>query len=104
MSGEMPDVDALESRKRLLVLESEINRATCIQEWEALAGGVVNMAHRARSFGSIASVTSLLVSGFGATRNGEAGPAANSSRVDSLLKTARLACSIWLVLRGRAPS
>ena len=105
MFGKSPRVNPLESRKQLLVAASEINRAQLLQEWEALAGGASSLAERARSITAIASGAAALVAGVGAFRCDRAVPAAaNPSRLETVLRGARLACSIWLVLRGRSRS
>jgi hypothetical protein len=103
MFGEKSHVSLLESRKQLLIAESEINRAQLRQEWEAIAGGVTSLTHRVKSFGSFASTAALLVPALGAFRcNSSVPAAAKSSRLETLLKGTRLACSIWLLLRARS--
>ena len=105
MSGEKPHVSSLESRKQLLVAESEINRAQMLQEMETLAGGARSFAHRARSFGSIASAAASLASGLGAIRcHGSDPTVAKPFGWETLLRGARLACSIGLALRDRSRS
>ena len=37
MFGKKPRLNPLESRKQLLIAESELNRAQLVQEWQAMA-------------------------------------------------------------------
>lgn len=105
MSGETPRLSALESRKQLLIAECEVHRAQLFQEWDGLTGGVSGLARRARSFGSFASATALLAAEFRAFRRNRAGPAkVRPSRLETVLKAARLGCSVWLMVRARLRS
>ena len=102
MFGKDPRVNPLESRKRLLVAESELNRAQLAQEWVALAAGVRTLTHRAKSFGSIASAAALLVAGLAAFRHRKVLPAEEKpSWFQTVLKGAQLANAIWLALRAK---
>jgi hypothetical protein len=103
MFREKSHVSFLESRKQLLIAESEINRAQLRQEWDVMAGGVSNLTHRIKSLGPFASAAALLVPALGAFRCKSSVPAtAKISRLETLLKGARLVCSIWLVWRARS--
>lgn len=105
MFGEKSHVVSLESRKLRLIAESEINRAQLRQEWAAITGGVSGLAHRARSLGSFASIAAALMAGLGAFRGARSvSTAAKSSGLETVLRGARLACSIWLMLRARSRS
>ena len=105
MFGKSHRVNPLESRRQLLVVESEINRAQMLQEWKAIADGASGLAQQARSFGSIASAAALLTSRLGAFRcNGSAPAGPKPSTLETVLKGARLACSVWLMLRARPRS
>lgn len=105
MFGKSSRVNPLESRKQQLVAESEINRAQVLQEWEALAGGVSSLAHRAKSFSSFAGAAALLAASLSTFRRSDSTPAAGKpSGLETMLKSARLVCSIWLVLRARSRS
>ena len=61
MSGKNPRMNSLESRKQLLIAESELNRAQLVGDLAALTDGVRTLADRAKSFGSIVSSTAVLV-------------------------------------------
>jgi hypothetical protein len=61
-------MNPLESRKQLLIAESELNRAQLVADLAALTAGVRAITDRARSFGSIASSAAVLVAGLAAFR------------------------------------
>ena len=48
-------MNPLESRKQLLIAESELNRAQLVQEWQMMAGEVHSLTSQARTISSIAS-------------------------------------------------
>jgi len=90
----------LELRKRLLIAESEINRAQLCHEWETMAEGVRRLADRAKTISSYASVAAALIAGLAAFRHTKA-PTGDEkhSWVRTILKGLRLAGSIWLAFR-----
>ena len=92
----------LELRKRLLIAESEINRAQLRQEWEKLAAGLGGLADRAKTIGTYASVAAALVAGLATVRRSQAAPVeAKRSWMRTVVKGLRIAASIWLALRPR---
>ena len=103
MPGNEPRLSPLESRKRLLIAESELNRAQLLQDWESMAAGVRGFAERARSFSSLASSAASLVTGLWTFRRARSSmPAAEKpSWIDTVLKGVRLAASIGLAFRAR---
>jgi hypothetical protein len=102
MFGNNPQVNPLESRKRLLIAESELNRAQLVQEWVALTAGVRTLTGRVKSFGSIASAAALLVAGLAAFRRSRRGNAdVKPSWFQMALKGAQAAGAIWLAFRAR---
>ncbi len=102
MSGEKPALSPLELRKRLLIAESEINRAQLREEWGAMAGGIAGLADRAKTVGSYASLAAALLAGFVAFGRAKGTPATGKpSRIRTILKGLRLAASIWLAFRAR---
>jgi len=95
-------MNPLESRKRLLITESEINRVQLIQEWRAMAEGVRTFGARVKSAGSLASAAAALVAGVSAFRRGKTVDAdAKSSWWQTILKGAGLVSTIWLAFRPR---
>jgi hypothetical protein len=102
MFGGIPQVNPLRLRKELLVAESELNRAQLIEEWQAMTGGVRTFGARVKSLGSAASAVALLVAGVSAFRRGRASPdGAKSSWLQTAVKGAKVAGSIWLAYRAR---
>jgi len=102
MFGNNPGVNPLESRKRLLVAESEINRVQLLNEWQTMTVGVRSLADQVKSVSSLASAAALLVAGVAAFRRGRASPSGGkSSWLQTALKGAQVASSIWLAIRAR---
>ena len=102
MFGKNPRVNPLDARKRLLVAESDLNRAQLTQEWGALTAGVRTLAHHAKSFGSIASSAAVLIAGLAAFRQSQpAAAAAKPSWMEYMLKGAGLISTLWLAFRSR---
>jgi hypothetical protein len=97
-------MNPLESRKQLLIAESELNRVQMVGDWAAMAAGVRTVTDRARSFGSIASAAAVMVTGLEAFRCGKAVDAsAKPSWLKTILKGARLVSTLWLALRAKGP-
>jgi hypothetical protein len=102
MFGRQSQLSAREARKLLLVAESELNRAQSLQEWQAMADGIRDLAQRVRTIGAWASAAALLMAGLKAWRNGPLAPAAaKPSWFQKILNAARLASTIWFAFRAR---
>ena len=105
MFGKNPRMNPLESRKQLLIAESELNRVQLAGEMAALTADVRTLADRAKSFGSIASSAAVLVAGLAAFRRGKPVDAdAKPSRLQTILKGAGLISTLWLAFRPRPKS
>jgi hypothetical protein len=90
----------LESRKQLLLAESELNRAQLAGDMAALTARVRMLTDRAKSFSAIASSAAVLVSGLAAFQRGKPAVAgAKHSWLQTILKGAGLISTIWLALR-----
>ena len=102
MSGHNRHMSPLESRKRLLVAESELNRAQLLEEWQTVAAGMHTLGARVKSVGSLASAAALFVSGVSAFRRSR-GPSngEKTSWLQTAMKGAKVAGSIWLAFRAR---
>ena len=61
-------MNPLESRKQLLIAESELNRAQLVQEWQTMADEVHSLANQARTISSLASAAASLVAGLASFR------------------------------------
>jgi hypothetical protein len=87
---------ALESRKQLLIAESELNRAHLISDWESLAVEVHALTHRAKTMGSLASAATLLISALSSFRRNKRAPAAQKTPwLQAVVKGAGLIGLFW---------
>ena len=93
-------MSSLESRKRLLIAESELNRAQLAGDLTALADGLRALTERAKSFGSILSAAAALVAGLVALRRGKSADT-RTSWLQAILKGAGLISTLWLAFRAR---
>src|SRR5688572_30286624 len=99
MLGKKLPMNPIESRKRLLVAESEFNRAQLAQEWVAVTNDVRALTDRVKSVGAIASAAALLVAGIMAFRRVKSGRGrAKPSWLRTILKGAVLVSTLWPAL------
>jgi hypothetical protein len=102
MFGETSHVSPLQSRKQLLIAESELNRAQLSEEWQTMAHGVRDLAHRTKTVAVWASSAALVVAGVSALRrDSPRSGTVKSSWFQKILKGARMASTLWLALRAR---
>jgi hypothetical protein len=102
MFGKNPRLNPLESRKQLLIAESELNRAQLVQEWQTMADGVRSVADRARTISSVASAAASLVASLASCRHRKSAPAiANPSWLQTILKGAGLISTVWQAFRSQ---
>jgi len=102
MFGKNPRMNPLESRKQLLIAESELNRAQLVGDMAALTAGIRTLTDRAKSFGSIASAAALLVAGLAAFRRGKCVDAGvKPSWLQTILKGAGMVSTLWLAFRAK---
>jgi hypothetical protein len=102
MFGKKSHLSPLELRKQLLIAECELNRAQLSEEWQTMACGARELAHRAKAIAAWAPSAALLVAGLAALRRSKPAPTAkNSSWFQRILKGARLASTIWFAFRAR---
>ena len=102
MSGKHPLMNPLESRKQLLIAESELNRAQLAGDVAALTAEFRMLTDRAKSFSSIASSAAVLVAGLAAFRRGkplDAGP--QPSWLRTISQGAGLISTLWLAFRSQ---
>lgn len=101
MFGKPSRMNLLESRKRLLIAESELNRTQLRGDVAALAADLRALTDRATSFRAIASSAAILVAGLAALqRRKRMDAAAKPSWLQSILKGACLLSTLWLGLRA----
>jgi hypothetical protein len=97
-----PRLKPLESRKELLLAESELNRAQMVRELSAMTAHVRALTDRARSFDAVASSAAVLVSGLVAfQRNKTTDADAKPSWTKTILKGAGLVSNLWLAFRPK---
>jgi len=101
MSGQEPDVTSLETRKRILVMESELNRAHLCHEVALLADELRNVSGQLQS---AASVASSFFTSFAPESNGAAEePApAKPSWLSTIVRGVRFGTSLWLAFRSKS--
>jgi hypothetical protein len=99
MFGKTPRISPLELRKKLLLAESEINRAQLVQELQTVAHGVRSLADRAKSFGWIISSTAVLAGALAAFRRTKPVETAKPSGFQSILNGAGLISKLWMAFR-----
>ena len=86
----------------MLVAESELNRAELADEWQAMAHGVREFAHRAKNIAAWASSAALVVAGVTALQRRPPAPGTTkSSWLQKILNGARLASTLWFSFRAR---
>jgi hypothetical protein len=91
-----------ESRKRLLIAESELNRARMMEDAATLKSEVHGLVDRVKSFDSIASIAATLVSGLaGFQREKTANGDGKSHWLRRVIKGAGLVSSLWRAFRSR---
>jgi hypothetical protein len=101
MFGKNPRLNPLQSRKQLLLAESDLNRALMLEDVAALTADLRLVTDRARSFGSIASSGAALVAGLAAVRRGKtARGGARPSWLRIILRGAGLLSTLWLAFRS----
>jgi hypothetical protein len=89
-------MNPLASRKKLLIAESELNRARMVQDWQVMTDDVHALTKRARTIGSLASAAVALVAGLASYRHKKSMPAAEKpSWLQTVLKGAGLVSTIW---------
>jgi hypothetical protein len=102
MSGKKSQLSPRQTRKQLLIAESELNRVRLSEEWQYMTHEVRDLAHRAKTIASWASSAALLVAGLRALRR--AAPASGTAKVSwfkKLLNGARMASTLWLAFGPR---
>jgi hypothetical protein len=106
MLGEKPHLTPLESRKQLLLLESELNRALLLSEARQLKNELHQLSNQVRSLGSLVSSAAHLAGTFAdigqtfSARTGDEKPRA--SWMSALIDGAKAGASLWGAWRSRS--
>ncbi|MDB6027214.1 MAG: hypothetical protein JWM68_3437 [Verrucomicrobiales bacterium] len=102
MFGKIPGISPLESRKQLLIAESEINRVQLLHEGRVLTNDVRGVAQAMRSVSSLGSAAALLVTGlFAYQRSKSASSDAKPSWMQTALKCVQMAGDLWAAFRAQ---
>jgi hypothetical protein len=105
MSEKNTRLNPLELRKRLLLAESELNRAHLSRDVASIMADLRALTDRAQSLGSMASSAAVLVSGLAAFRSPK--PAGGKTKLQwwqIALKGAGLVSTLWLASRFQTES
>jgi hypothetical protein len=93
-------MNPLASRKKLLVLESELNRAQLVQAWDMMKDEGRALVNQARTVRSLVSAAASLMTGLASLRRKKTAPAGEKSPWwQSILRGAQLASSLWSEFR-----
>ena len=102
MFGKNPRINPLASRKKILIAESELNRALLVQDWQTMAGEVHALTVEARTLHSMASAAASLVTGLAMLRRKKSAPAAKPAWWQTLLKGGQKISALWSEFRPPA--
>jgi hypothetical protein len=103
MSEKTPYLNPLNSRKQLLIAESELNRAQLVQEWQTVADDARALANRARNISVFASAGVSLLGGLASFRRKKASPTVDEkpSWWRTVFKRAGMFFTLWQAFRPR---
>ena len=102
MSEKNSRLSPLESRKRLLLVESELNRVQMLADLGAIRSDVNALVDHVKSFNTIASSAAVLVSGLADFRREKpANGDGKSHWLRRLIKGAGLISRLWLAFRPK---
>jgi hypothetical protein len=102
MSGKPSQLTPLETRKQLLLVESELNRAQLLNELRDFRNEIHHLKHQVWEIGAIAASAAKLATTFSAI--GQAFSHRNEDEkplwISTLLNGAKAGTSLWLLLRS----
>lgn len=102
MSGKNLGLTPLSSRKRLLIAESELNRAQLVGDMAVITASFHTLTERAKSFRFIASSAAGVLVGLTAIRRNKSAEAkVKPSWLQVVLKAARLVTTFWVASSPR---
>jgi hypothetical protein len=103
MPGKNFQLTPLESRKQLLLVESELNRAQLLNELRDFKNEIHQLEDQMQAIGSLASSAATLASTFSAIGTAfthrDAGENGKSSWISTMLNGARTGAELWATLR-----
>jgi hypothetical protein len=99
MFGKTHHLNPLQTRKQLLIIESEVNRAQLVQECQAMADAIHSLARRAKTVSSLGVPIASLVTCFASLLCKKPDPAGKHvSWWKIILKGAGMISSLWIAL------
>src|SRR4051812_15723801 len=97
MSGKNPRMNQIESRKQLLLAESELNRAHLLEGVVTLTTDIRTLTDRAKPFGSIISLAAGLVTDSEVLQRAKPVVASvKPSWLQTIFKSVNLISTLWL--------
>ena len=100
MPGKKAHMTALESRKQLLILESELNRTQLLKELDELQFEAEQVVEQVRSVGSLVSSATSLLGTVLKVQQAVAGTKEKFPRFFGMLRGARAGASLWSAIRS----
>lgn len=95
-------MNALKSRKELLIAESELNRAQLVQECQAMTDTMHALAKQAKTIGLIAASAASLIGILRNLRGNKSAPTIKKpSWLQTILNYAPIAGSLWSGFNAR---
>jgi hypothetical protein len=105
MPGKNLHLTPLESRKQLLLVESELNRAQLLNELHDLNNEIQNLKSQVQAAGALVSSAAKLATTFSAIGSAfthrDTGENGKSSWLSTLINGARTGATIWRTLRSQ---
>jgi len=92
-------MNSLDSHKKLLIAESELNRAQLVQEWRAMADEAHALTHKAKTIGGFASAATLVASLLLLRRKKSVPAAEPTPWWQAALKGGGMVASLWRMFR-----
>jgi hypothetical protein len=93
-------MNPLESRKQLLIAESELNRVQLMEDWKTMAGEAHALTDQARTARSMASALAALAAGLTSLRHKKSTAVSKPSWLQTVLKSAGLVSDYWQRFRN----
>ena len=99
-------MNPLASRKKLLIAESELNRAQLVQELQTISDKVHSFANQVSTVGSLATAAATLIAGLANLRHKKEPETAaeKPSWLKTIVKGAGLVSTVWQTFRARPKS
>src|SRR5690606_21224331 len=102
MPGKKPRLNSLALRKKLLVAESEINRARLLEDGEIVLAGARAASQKVRSVSAWIPTAGLLATTVGAfLRNRKSASRRKTSWIQTAFKGVKILGLLWMTFRGR---